>query len=156
MGGLHATAFYAIGDAKTPLRAALVRLGARAVLGVLLGIPMVRLLGLEPKWGAAGLGAAIGISGWVEFLLLRRWLDDRLGLVRSPQFVPYLITLWLIAALAATAAWVVKLAVPAGGPITRAAAVLGTYGIAYVGITLVAGLREPRTLLTQLRSFVVR
>ena len=156
MGGLHATAFYAIGDAKTPLRAALVRLGARAVLGVLLGIPMVRLLGLEPKWGAAGLGAAIGISGWVEFLLLRRWLDDRLGLVRSPQFVPYLITLWLIAALAATAAWVVKLAIPAEGPITRAAAVLGTYGIAYLGITLVAGLREPRTLLTQLRSFVVR
>jgi putative peptidoglycan lipid II flippase len=154
MGGLHATAFYAMGDARTPLKSALFRLGARAVLGVLLAIPLVRLLGLEPKWGAAGLGAAIGISGWIEFLLLRRWLDERLGLVRSPHFVPYLITLWLIAGVAAAAAWAVRLGIGTGEPIARAALVLGTYGIAYMAISLIAGLREPRTLLSQLRSFV--
>jgi putative peptidoglycan lipid II flippase len=156
MGGLHATAFYALGDARTPLRAALVRLGARAALGILLSIPLVRLLGLEPRWGAAGLGAAIGISGWIEFLLLRRWLDERLGIVRSPQFVPYLVTLWLIAGVAAGAAWLVRLAVPDAGPIVRAAAVLAAYGVVYLGLALAAGLREPRTLLSQLRSFVGR
>jgi putative peptidoglycan lipid II flippase len=154
MGGLHATAFYAIGDAKTPLKSALFRLGARALLGVLLAIPLVRVLGLEPKWGAAGLGAAIGISGWIEFLLLRRWLDERLGIVRSPHFVPYLVTLWLIAGLAAGIAWVVRIAIPTEEPITRAAAVLGTYGVAYLGVSLIAGLREPRTLLSQLHSFI--
>lgn len=154
MGGLYATAFYALGDTQTPLRAAVVRLGVRGVLGVLLAIPAVRLLGLDPKWGAAGLGVAIGLSGWIEFALLRRWLDDRLGLGRSPDFVAFLLRLWGIGLLAAAPAWVVKLGLPTIHPAGRAAAVLGLYAAAYVGVTLAAGMREPLNLLASARRAV--
>jgi putative peptidoglycan lipid II flippase len=156
MGGLYATAFYAIGDAATPFRASAVRLAARAVLGVALAIPAVRALGLDPKWGAAGLGAAIGISGWIEFVLLRRWLDDRIGLVRSSGFVPFLFQLWAIGAAAAALAWLIKLSIPADGPIVRAAAILGVYGVVYAGGTLAAGMREPLNFLAQVRSWTSR
>jgi putative peptidoglycan lipid II flippase len=151
MGGLHATAFYAIGDTRTPLRAAIVRLAVRAVVGVLLAIPVVRWLDLDPKWGAAGLGAAIGISGWIEFVLLRRWLEARLGLRRSRDFLPWLAKLWLVAGVAVAAAWAVKLAIPWEGPIVRAIAVLGTFSTAYVGITIAAGFQEPRSILGRWR-----
>jgi len=156
MGGLHATAFYAIGDATTPLKASIARLSIRGVLGVVLAIPVVRALGLDPKWGAAGLGVAIGISGWVEFVLLRRWLDDRLGLVRSPHLVPFLLKLWAIAGAAATVAWLVRLSMPTGGTLLRAAVVLATYSVVYVGITLAIGMREPINFLEQLRSWAKR
>jgi putative peptidoglycan lipid II flippase len=156
MGGLHATAFYAIGDARTPFKASVIRLAVRAVLGVVLAIPVVRMLGIDPKWGAAGLGAAIGISGWIEFLFLRRWLRDRIALPATPGFVPYLIRLWAIAAIAAAVAWLVKLALPTGQPIARAAAVLGTYGVVYVGLTLAARMREPLSFLAQLRDVLRR
>lgn len=152
MGGMLATAFHAVGDTRTPLRAALVRLGTRAVLGVVLAIPVVRWLGLDPRWGAAGLGAAIGASGWIEFALLRRWLDRRLGRIRSPGFIPYLVKLWVVAALAAGAAWLVKVEVPVTGPILRACVVLGAYGIVYVGVTVAAGVREPLEIVELIRS----
>jgi putative peptidoglycan lipid II flippase len=152
MGGLQATAFYAIGDARTPLRASLVRLGARAVLGLVLAIPVVRALGLDPKWGAAGLGAAIGTSGWIEFVLLRRWLEVRLGMPRAHDLVPYLIRLWSIAAIAAAVGWAVKLTLPVADPIVRAAAILGPFSAVYVGITFAAGMREPRSFVDQLRA----
>ncbi len=156
MGGLHATAFYALGDTLTPLKAAIIRLGVRGVLGFVLAIPLVRALGLDPKWGAAGLGAAIGISGWVEFALLRRWLDDRLGLVRSPHFMPFFLKLWLIAGVAATMAWIVRLSVPVDGTLVRAGIVLTTYGVVYVGTTIAAGMPEPIGFLHQLRSWLKR
>jgi putative peptidoglycan lipid II flippase len=152
MGGLYATAFYAIGDTRTPLKAAVIRLAVRGVLGVLLAIPAVRLLGLDPRWGAAGLGAAIGISGWIEFALLRRWLDERLGLVRSPHLGAFLLRLWAIAAVAAAAAWLVKLGLPTLHPVARAAATLGVYGAGYIGLTLAAGMREPLSLLASVRG----
>ncbi len=156
MGGLHATAFYALGDTMTPLKAAIARLSVRGVLGAVLAIPVVRALGLDPKWGAAGLGAAIGISGWIEFVLLRKWLDDRLGRVRSPQFVPFFVKLWVIAAGAAAVAWIVRLAIPTGGPLARAAVVLGTFAAVYVGVTVAIGMREPVNFLQQLRSWARR
>jgi putative peptidoglycan lipid II flippase len=140
-----------MGDTRTPLTASVVRLGVRAVLGVVLAIPVVRALGLDARWGAAGLAASIGLSGWIEFALLRRWLHHRLALTKSPRFVPFMIALWGIAGLAAAAALLVKLATPVDDPITRAVAVLGTYGIVYVGISLAAGMREPAGLLAQLR-----
>jgi len=147
MAGLHATAFYAIGDARTPFKASVIRLAVRAVLGAVLAVPVVRILGIDPKWGAAGLGAAIGISGWIEFVLLRRWLRDRIALRVMPGFISYLIRLWAIAAVAAAVAWLVKLALPTGQPIVRAAAILGTYSVMYVGLSLAAGIREPLSFL---------
>lgn len=154
MGGLQATAFYALGDARTPLKASLVRLAARAVLGVVLAIPVVRALGIDPRWGAAGLGAAIGISGWIEFVLLRGWLERRLGRPRTPGLVPYLVRLWSIAAAAAAVGWVAKLTIPFTDPIARAALILGAFSLVYTGTTLALGMQEPRNFLHQLRELL--
>jgi len=151
MGALQATAFYALGDTRTPLRSAAIRLAARVALGLALALPLPRLLGLEPRWGAAGLGAAIGISGWIEFVLLRRWLNRRLALKKPRDFAPFQLTLWASAVAAAAIAWLVKLALPASDPIARATAVLPAYGVSYVGITMLAGMREPRAFLAQVR-----
>ena len=40
--------------------------------------------GIDPKWGAAGLTASAGVAGWVEFLLLRRGLNRRIGRTGHP------------------------------------------------------------------------
>ncbi|MEZ4423453.1 MAG: murein biosynthesis integral membrane protein MurJ [Gemmatimonadota bacterium] len=156
MGGLYATAFYAIGDAASPLRAAVWRLLCRAVLGAVLAIPVVRLLGLEPRWGAVGLGAAIGVSGWIEFALLRRWLRRRLGWERDRGLTPFLLRLWGVALLAAGLAWAVKQGVGGWGPVPTAVAVLGTYGGVYLGVTTMARVPEAGTLWTQLREWLGR
>lgn len=152
MGGLHATAFYALGDAVAPLRASAWRLLLRAVVGVLLAIPLVRWLGIDPRWGAAGLGAAHGISGWVEFVLLRRWLQRRLGW-QPPRLQGYLLRLWAVAVLAAGVAWAVKLAIGPRGTLVTAVLVLGAYGAVYATITARAGVKEAHILWRQLLAF---
>ena len=48
--------------------------GAHDGARLLFALPLPRLLGIEPRWGAAGLTASAGIAGWVEFALLRRGL----------------------------------------------------------------------------------
>ena len=50
-----------------------------AALGYLCAIPGPRWLGIDPRWGVAGLTASAGVAGWVEFTLLRRGLNRRIG-----------------------------------------------------------------------------
>ncbi len=83
-GRLLGSAFYALGDPKSPLRAALVRVGITGALGWLLAIPVREALGLDPVWGAFALTASAGLAAWVEFLLLERWLARRIGKVPIP------------------------------------------------------------------------
>ena len=42
------------------------------------------LVGYAPEWGAFGLTASAGFAAWIEFLLLRRWLAQRIGKVPIP------------------------------------------------------------------------
>ena len=73
-----------------------------------------------------------GRSGWVEMLLLRRGLHTRLGSAQLP--LSFVVRLWSGALAAAVAGWGVKLALPALHPSVTAAAVLGTYGLVYLGL----------------------
>ena len=75
MGRLYASTYYALHDTRTPLRFAVLRVALTIGLGYLFALPLPRALGVEPRWGAAGLTASAGIAGWVEFLLLRRALN---------------------------------------------------------------------------------
>ena len=78
--GCIRSAHYAVGDTKRPLRFALVRLvvvdGARLRLCAIVLPPR---LGIDPRWGAAGLTASAGVAGWIEFALLRASLNRRIG-----------------------------------------------------------------------------
>jgi putative peptidoglycan lipid II flippase len=98
------------------------------------------LLGIDPRWGTAGLTATSGCAAWIEFLLLRRALNGRIGVtgLRFADSAP----LWLLALLGAGAGWGTALLLPRLGPILTGAAVLGAFGIVYLGAALL--LKHPQ------------
>ena len=144
MGRLYSSTFYALRDTRTPLRFAVVRVILTTVLGYLFALVLPPMLGLDPKLGAAGLTASAGLAGWVEFFLLRKELDKRIGVTR---LVPArMARLWLAAFVAAALPWAYKLAADRGSPFfsvhetvikTKLIAflLLGIYGITYLAMT---------------------
>ncbi|HUR95981.1 MAG TPA: murein biosynthesis integral membrane protein MurJ [Gemmatimonadales bacterium] len=149
MGRLYASTYYALRDTRTPLRFALVRVALTIGLGYLAALPLPRLLGLDARWGAAGLTASAGIAGWVEFLLLRRALDRRLGATGLPLGVAT--RLWAGAALGAAAAWTLRAVLPPIHPIPTAIVLLGVYGTVYFLATDRLGIPEAAAALRRLR-----
>jgi putative peptidoglycan lipid II flippase len=97
------------------------------------------MIGLDPKWGAAGLTASAGIAGWIEFALLRRSLNRRIGKTGLP--LVYVAKLWLAAAIGAGVGWIIKLMIAGHHPVITAALVLVPYGLTYFAVT--AALRVP-------------
>ena len=145
LGRLYSSTYYALHDTRTPLRFAIVRVALTTVLGYLFALPLPRLLGIDPKWGVAGLTASAGIAGWIELALLRRSLNRRIG--RTGLSAAYVVKLWIAALLAADIGWTFKLLLGDLHPIPLAAVVLGAYGVAYFGITFFLDLSESRALL---------
>jgi putative peptidoglycan lipid II flippase len=149
LGRLYASTYYALHDTKTPLRFAAIRVVLTVVLGYFCAIPLPGILGIDQRWGVAGLTASAGIAGWVEFLLLRRTLNTRIGFTGVP--VSFMARLWASAAAAAVAAWAVKLAAEGQAPLVVALFSLGMYGAAYFAITASLGIPESRRLLRRSR-----
>jgi putative peptidoglycan lipid II flippase len=154
LGRLYSSTYYALRDTRTPLRYAVIRVVATTVFGYLSAIVLPPMLGLELRWGTAGLTASAGVSGWIEFVLLRRTLNRRLGHTGLPASL--VAQLWASAAIGAAVGWLVKLAVPTRQPILLAAAVLIPYGMAYLGMTLALGVPEARTAWQRVRRRVGR
>src|SRR5207249_4160869 len=107
LGRLYSSTYYAQHDTRTPLRYAVVRVVLTTALGYLCSIPLPALLGIDQKWGVAGLTASAGIAGWIEFAMLRRTLNRRIGKTGLPR--SYVASLWGSAAAAAAVAWGIKL-----------------------------------------------
>ena len=108
VGRLYSSAYYALRDTRTPVRFAIVRVILTTVLGYFCSRPLPKLLGVDPFWGAAGLTASAGFAAWVEFTLLRRGMNLKIG--RSEFPASYFAKLWLAAMIGAAVAWGVKLA----------------------------------------------
>ena len=148
MGRLYSSTYYALHDTRTPLRFSMVRVGLTTVLGYLFALPLPRLLGIDPHWGAAGLTASAGIAGWVEFSLLRSRLNRRIGVTGiASRFVG---ALWLCAAIAAAAGWGMRVLTAGRNHLVAGLLVLATYGVVYLAASLVAGVPEARTALARL------
>ena len=147
LGRLYSSTYYALHDTRTPLRYAIVRVTLTTLLGYLCALPLPRLLGIDPKWGVAGLTASAGIAGWIEFALLRRSLNRRIG--RTGLSTSYVIKLWIAALLAADIGWTFKLLLGDLHPIPLAAVVLGGYGVAYFGVTFALELSESRAVINR-------
>lgn len=148
LGRLYSSTYYALRDTRTPLRFAVLRVVLTIGLGIVFALPLPRVMGLDPKWGAAGLTASAGIAAWVEFALLRFALNRRIGHTGlAPSF---LVRLWLAALLAAAGAWMVKLALGVGHPILLAIAALTPFGLIYFGVTTALGLPEARGIAASL------
>ena len=145
LGRLYSSTYYALRDTRTPLRYAVVRVLLTTALGYLCAILLPRWLGVDARWGMAGLTASTGVAGWVEFVLLRQTLNQRIGRTGLP--VSLTAKLWLSAVLAASAGWGIKLALGHQGPILSAAAVLGTYGLIYFAVSHLLRVEECRQTL---------
>jgi putative peptidoglycan lipid II flippase len=151
LGRLYASTFYALQDTRTPLRFGIVRVILTVALGYLFAIPLPGRIGLDPRWGAAGLTVSAGIAGWVEFVLLRRALNRRIGSTGINR--GFMARLWGGAAGAAVAGGVVKLALQSQHPLIVALFSLGIYGIAYFTITAELGIPESRRILARIPWF---
>lgn len=131
LGRLYSSAYYALRDTRTPLRYALIRVALTIGLGYLAALPGPRWLGIDQRWGMAGLTASAGLAGWVEFALLRGGLSAKVGKTGVPMSL--VLRLWLAAGAGAAAAWGVGHAIPIAHPIWHAALVLPVYGGVYLG-----------------------
>lgn len=147
LGRLYSSTYYALHDTRTPLRYAVVRVALTTVLGYLCALPLPRLLGIDPKWGVAGLTASAGIAGWIEFALLRRSLNRRIG--RTGLAASYVIKLWIAALVSAGIGWAFKLLLGELHPIPLAAIVLGGYGVVYFGMTYILGIGEAKVVVSR-------
>ena len=131
LGRLYSSTYYALRDTRHPLDYAAVRVALTTGLGIVAAFWLPGWLGLERRWGVAGLTAAAGIAAWVEFTLLRRGLRSRIGATGVPR--PYLAKVAAAAIAAAAAArWLLQ-AFAGHGPRFTAVFVLGLYGAAYFG-----------------------
>lgn len=148
---LYSSAFFAVQDTKTPLRCALVRVGVGMLLGWVGALHLPGWLGLEARWGAAGLTLAAGVSGWVELLLLRRALRARLGAL--PSLGGAVLRLWGLALVAAGSALLVQRLWLGDVAPTRWQALvpLVLFGISYGVLALLANEPDATALLARLR-----
>ncbi|HEY2804369.1 MAG TPA: murein biosynthesis integral membrane protein MurJ [Gemmatimonadales bacterium] len=148
---LTSSTFYALKDTRTPLRYALVRVGLTTVLGFAAAMAIPAALGVETKWGAAGLTATAGFAGWVEFLLLRRRLATVIGPTHfQPGYLPRLWTAAMVGgAIGVALFW--RFGAEGARPIATAAVVLIPFGLAYASLTLYFRIPTAVALMAEVR-----
>jgi putative peptidoglycan lipid II flippase len=143
-GRLYSSAFYALRDTRTPLNFAIIRVVLTVALGYFFALPLPRLLRIDQHWGVAGLTLSAGLAGWVEFALLRRALQARIGAVVAS--VSRVARLWVGALIASACAYGVKLVLPFHRPELVGLCVLSIFGLGYLGCTRLLGVAAPGSL----------
>ncbi|HYY68810.1 MAG TPA: murein biosynthesis integral membrane protein MurJ [Terriglobales bacterium] len=141
---LYSSTYYALRDTRTPLRFAVLRVILTTALGYLCAIPLPPALGISPLWGVAGLTLSAGVASWIEFVLLRRALNRRIGRTGLP--VQHLAKLWTAALAGAVIGWAIRHFLGHHSPVIVAALALGAYGVAYFGTTHTLGVAEAGTV----------
>jgi putative peptidoglycan lipid II flippase len=148
-GRLYSSTFYALRDTRTPLYFAIVRVTLTSVLGYFAALYLPQMLGLDRRLGVAALTATAGIAGWIEFFLLRRAISRRIG--PTSVSASYTFKLWMSAIVGAGIAWGIKLGLTGTPRLLAALVVLMAYGIAYLVITTLLGIKEATDMTARLR-----
>jgi putative peptidoglycan lipid II flippase len=146
---VYSSAFYAVHDTSRPVVFSLVRVTIGLSVGWALALKAPGLIGIDERWGAAGLGIAGGLAGWTEFALLRRSLQEKIGVIPRPT--SYFVRLWVIALAAGGIAFALKRPMQEIGQVVEGVSVLGAFGLIYVASTAAIGLPEATQLLRRLR-----
>jgi putative peptidoglycan lipid II flippase len=152
LGRLYASAYYALRDTRTPLYFAVVRIALGTGLGYLCAIPLPTALGLDARWGVAGLTFASSLAGWVELALLRGTLNRRIGRTGLPAAL--VAKLWGAAVTGSVATWLVKMVVGPQHPILAAVPILITYGFVYFGLSIWWKVPESQAIIGRLAGVV--
>jgi putative peptidoglycan lipid II flippase len=154
LGRLYASAFWSLRDTRTPLKFAAIRVGLTAGLGWTLGFPVTRWIGIEPRFGLVGLTVSAGMAGWLEFSMLRRALNRRIG--RTGLAPGYSARLWGIALTSGALGFAAKLATKGAGHLLSGVIALLVYGLFYVGLALIIRISEATALLGVARTWIRR
>jgi putative peptidoglycan lipid II flippase len=149
LGRLYSSTYYALRDTRTPLKYAIIRVVLTTALGYVFALTLPHALGLSASWGAAGLTASAGIAGWVEMLLLRHTMNQRIGV--TGLAVTYLAQLWAAATLGAVTGWGIKMILPPMHPVFAAALILVPYGLVFFGAAFVFRVPELSALVRRAR-----
>jgi putative peptidoglycan lipid II flippase len=142
LGRLYSSVFYALHDTKTPLRFAVIRVTLTTVLGLIAAFPLPRWIGIDPKFGVAGLTLSAGIAGWVEFSLLRWSLSKRIG--RAPLPFSFTAKLWISSLAGALLGYALKMTLGVRHPLPLATVVIVLYGATYFGGTVLLRVPEAK------------
>jgi putative peptidoglycan lipid II flippase len=167
LGRLYSSAFYALRDTKTPLKFAAARVALTGILGYLFafplrwvlvdiiqftGMPLPAATGGATAMGTVGLTASAGIAGWLEYILLRTFLQRRIGKVTLPLMLQ--LSLWASAIIGAAAAITFDLLVARRiaqhlplRHIAEAGLVAGVFGVVYFAGAMISGVPEARATL---------
>ncbi len=148
LGRLYSSTFYALHDTRTPLRYGVIRVLLTVALGWFAALRLPGLLGYDARWGAAGLTASAGLAAWIEFTLLRRALNRRIGSTGVPA--GFIARLWIAALIAVAVSWALLNWVPLGGPKPRGIVIAGTFGLTYLFSAVALRVPEARALLGRL------
>ena len=153
-GRLYSSAFYALRNTRTPLNFAVIRVALTLVLGWFCSIPLPHLLGIDSRWGVAGLTLSAGLAASLEYILLRRAMHERIGIVDYPA--SRVLRLWLAAIVAGLLCFLLHRHLPIHGHGTRAAvltaiAVLIPYGALYIAFTVAMKIPVPGSLLRRFK-----
>jgi putative peptidoglycan lipid II flippase len=142
-GRLYSSAFYALNDTKTPLKFASLRVVLSAALGYWASMEGPKLLGLSQDLGVVGLTLAAGLAGMIEYILLKKSLEKKIGAIGMPaKFYPIL---FFCAILAGGAAYLLK------GHFyehiyLNLLVVLSVFGVIYFSLGALFGLEEPKKI----------
>lgn len=142
-GRLLASSFYALGDARPPLRAALLRLALSFALGLGAVFPLRSALGYDAAWAAFGLSAASSAAAWLELAFLHRKLAAAIEGVPLPGrlLAGTLAAALAAGALALAAAALARHLLPLP-PLAVAALAPPVFGAGYLALAMLARIPE--------------
>jgi putative peptidoglycan lipid II flippase len=134
---LYSSAFFALHDTRTPMRVSILRVVLASLLGAAFALSIPDLLGVDRRWGTTALVAASSIVAWIEFVVLRRKLNRRVG--RTGLSGKLAFTLLFAALASGSAAYGIKTAIVGMHRWIVAGLVLGAFGVLYFMLTLLFG-----------------
>lgn len=124
------SAFFALGDTRTPFRAACLRVVASAGAGAALMFPLDRMQAGGLGLGAAGLASGAALGSWLELAVLKRNLGRRLA---GLSFAGARVARLLAACLpAAGAGWAARHLLSSLHPLAEGAGTLAAFGAVYL------------------------
>jgi putative peptidoglycan lipid II flippase len=157
IGRLYSSTFFSLKDTRTTLNFAIVRIFFTTILGYLFAFKFAPMITNDPVYATAGLTSSAGLSGWIEFMLLKNKLNSIIG--ETGVNWRYQSKLWGAALIASSIGLSIKWFIPLHIltlPIPRAIIILGVFGVLYFAITYMINIEESAAVINKIKSKILR
>lgn len=150
LGRLYSSAFYSLRDTKTPLKYSMIRVFLTTGFGYIAALKLPVLLSVDLKWGTAFLTASSGFAGWIEFYLLRRKLNQLIGL--TGLNIKINVQLWGASLISGLVAYLIKDYINLEVVFIKCAMILIVFVLIYFPLTLFLGLDESKIIFQKIKT----